>query len=224
MVVIPSKGLTEPVDWLERPTGNRPGSPRRALRLTARLRPSRRDPGAAVVPTACIPGWDGPGDGASGGPGRRGRRRGNPSRAAALRPVCHAGPFLSVRRETGFFLLRRCSLLNSEISRVAGARLSCNSMGCQCRWSKCRAAQRDSPECSICCATAASGRECTVPCARLTSQFVSTRRSVSPQARPLTPGQCTSTLTCPRRSSKRSFSAWIPGGASSSMTPASSRK
>src|ERR1700730_10891933 len=95
-------------------------APRRALAVTARFRPSRKDPGAAVAPTAYIPGWDGPGNGARLGSRRRRRRPGNPSHAAALRPVGDADRLLSVRQELGFFLLRCCSFLHSEISRVAG--------------------------------------------------------------------------------------------------------
>ena len=98
-------------------------------RFTARLRPSRKDPGAAVAPTAYNPGWDGPGNGARRGSGHRRHRPGNPSHAAALRPACHADPFLSVCQELGFFLLGCCSLLHSEISRVTGARLSLQQHG-----------------------------------------------------------------------------------------------
>ena len=116
---------------LELPTGNRPCRPGHALPVIARLRPSRKDPGVAVAPTAYTPGRDGPGNGVRRGSRPRRRRPGNPLHAAALRPACRADSFLSVRQELGFFLLGRCSLLHSEISRAAGfPALPCNSM----RW------------------------------------------------------------------------------------------
>ena len=119
-------------DRLAGPANKRPARPcqrpicgprvasRRALRVTARLRPSRKDPGAVAAPTAYNPGSDGPGNGAHRGSRHRGHRPGNPSHAAALRPACHADPFLSVCQEPGFSLLGCCSLLHSGVPSVTG--------------------------------------------------------------------------------------------------------
>jgi hypothetical protein len=93
----------------------------RAPPITVRLRPSRKDPGAAVAPIAYTPGRDGPGNEARRGSRRRRRRPENPSHAAALRSACRADAFLSVCQEPGFFLLGRCSLLHFEISRVGSS-------------------------------------------------------------------------------------------------------
>ena len=101
--------------WLDSQAQTRP----RAPPITVRLRPSRKDPGAAVAPIAYTPGRDGPGNGARRGSRRRRRRPENPSHAAALRPACRADAFLLVCQELGFFLLGCCSLLHFEISRVA---------------------------------------------------------------------------------------------------------
>ena len=120
------------------------------LRVTARLRPSRKDPGAVAAPTAYNPGSDEPGNGARRGSRHRRHRPGNPSHAAALRPACRADPFLSVCQEPGFSLLGCCSLLHSGIPSLTG----CPALPQHEMAAPTKQTPDGSPSCSICCATA----------------------------------------------------------------------